>query len=254
MGMNRELIQKQFLELQNIYQRLSLVDQDDPKYMYIRGILDFSGRGNGQLINDSFEIEILIPEAFPKEPPSTNEIGGRIPSTFHHYDDGSLCLGTPLHIRMTFLQNPTLLGYVQDLVIPYLFSYCYWKKFRRMPFGELSHGRKGIMEYYRELFNLKSDLVVIKLLKIIAEDNYRGHHICPCGSGKIIRQCHGEIIRKIKIYQCQEDFIHDYCRCILHLKKNVNKIPQSLISQKIIEHIEKNQAALERHKKRSINP
>lgn len=252
--MNRELIQEQFLELKNIYQRLSLVDQADPKCMFVKGTLDFSGRGNGQLINDSFEIEILISEVFPKEPPSTKEIGGRIPSAFHHYDDGSLCLGTPLHIRMTFLQNPTLLGYVQDLVIPYLFSYCYWKKFGRMPFGELSHGRKGIMEYYKELFNLKSDLVVIKLLKIIAEDNYRGHHICPCGSGKIIRQCHGEIIRKIKIYQCQDDFIHDYCRCILYLKKNVKKIPTSLLSQKILQHIEKNQAALEKNKKAPLFP
>jgi ferredoxin-thioredoxin reductase catalytic subunit len=254
MEMNREIIQKQFLELTSIYQRLSLVDEGEPKNFLIKGILDFTGRGKDQLISDSFEIEILIPETFPNVPPSVKEIGGRIPSTFHHYDDGSLCLGTPLHIRMSFLQNPTLLGYVQDLVIPYLFSYCYWKKFGRMPFGELSHGRKGIMEYYRELFQLNSDISTIKLLKIIAEDNYRGHQTCPCGSGKILRQCHGEILRKIKIYQYQNDFIDDYCRCILYLKKNVKRIPTSLISQKVLQHIEKNEAALGKNKKRSINP
>lgn len=252
--MNREFMQEQFLELQSVYQRLSLEDRGEPNGILIEGILDFSGRGNNQLINDSFEIQIIIPESFPGLLPSTKEVGGRIPDTFHHYDDGSLCLGTPLHIRMTFFQNPTLLSYIQNLVIPYLFSFCYWKKFGQMPFGELSHGRKGIMEYYRELFVSNSDVVVINLLKILAEDNYRGHHYCPCGSEKIIRRCHGEILKKIKNYQSRENFIDDYCRCLLYFKKNVKKIPPSLVSPKILQYIEKNQAALERHKKQSVSP
>jgi hypothetical protein len=252
--MNRKLLQEQFLELQSIYRRLSLEDRGEPNGILIKGILDFSGRGNDQLINDSFEIQILVPELFPDLPPSTKEVGGRIPDTFHHYEDGSLCLGTPLHIRMTFLQSPTLLSYIQDLVIPYFFSFCYWKKFGRMPFGELSHGRKGIMEYYREVFASSSDMVVINILKILAEDNYRGHQYCPCGSGKIIRQCHGEILKKIKDYQSRENFIDDYCRCLLYFKKNVKKIPPSLISSKVLHYIEKNQAALGRNKKRSVSP
>lgn len=247
--MNREIVQEQFLELQGLYKKLSLEDLGETNGILIQGILDFSARGKGQLINDSFKIEILVPESFPGGHPSVKEVGGRIPDTFHHLDDGSLCLGAPLYMRMVFIQNPTLLGFVQNLVIPYLFTFCYWEKFGEMPFGELSHGWKGIMEYYRELFNSSSDVVVINLLKILAEDNYRGHHYCPCGSGKIIRRCHGEVLKIIKEYQPRENFIDDYCRCLLFYKKRVDKIPPSLISPKIWQYIEKNLGALERNKK-----
>ena len=242
--MNREFVQEQFLELQSLYKRLSLEDRGEPNRILIQGILDFSGKGKDQIINDSFEIEILVPESFPCSAPSTKEVGGRIPDTFHHFDDGSLCLAAPLHIRLTFLENPTLLGFVQNLVIPYLFSFCYWKKCGKLPFGELSHGQKGIMEYYRELFTSGSDMVVISLLKILAEDNYRGHHYCPCGSGKIIRQCHGEILKRINKHQSREDFIDDYCRCLLYFKKSIKKIPPSLISPKVLHYLEQNQEAL----------
>lgn len=251
--MNREFVQEQFLELQSLYKRLSLKDLGEPNGILIQGILDFSARGKDQLINDSFEIEILVPESFPNWHPSVKEVGGQIPITFHHHNDGSLCLGAPLYVRMVFCEDPTLLGYVQNLLIPYLFTFCYWKKFGKMPFGELSHGRKGIMEYYRELSNSNSDMAVINLLKILAEDNYRGHHYCPCGSGRIIRKCHGEILKKIKVYQPLENFIADYCRCLLFYKKRFNKIPPSLLSPKILQYIEKNEEALKRNKKMISN-
>jgi hypothetical protein len=221
--MDRVSIHKSFLELQSRYRRLSYEDLDEPNGMHINGILDFSARGKDQIIEDSFEILISISELFPQSPPSTKEIGGRIPNTFHHFHDGSLCLGAPLHIRMTFLQNPTLLGYVENLVIPYLFSFCYWEKLGKMPFGELSHGINGIMEYYRDLFSSKNDMAVINILKTLAENKFKGHHYCPCGSGKIIRKCHGEIFGKIRFSQSRDQLIHDYYLCLQFLDKSIKK-------------------------------
>ncbi|HBI74028.1 MAG TPA: hypothetical protein DDY59_12695 [Lachnospiraceae bacterium] len=237
--MNRASVQEMFLELQSRYRRLSLEDLGEPNGMHIQGILDFSGRGKNELIEDSFEILILVPESFPSLPPSTKEVGGRIPTTFHQFKDGLLCLGAPLYIRMTFFQNPSLLGYIEDLVIPYLFSFCYYRKFGKMPFGELSHGVKGIMEYYRDLFASGDDMVVLDFLKIQAEDSYKGHHNCPCGSGKIIRRCHGDILGRIKYCHCQEQLIDDYRHCLDFVKREYGKVPQSLISSKILRNIEK---------------
>ena len=34
----------------------------------------------------------------------------------------------------------------------------------------------------------------IRLLIYIAEQKYRGHQVCPCQSGKKVRDCHGDII------------------------------------------------------------
>jgi hypothetical protein len=249
---NSSIIKSQYTELNKVYQRLKLNIDEHKKQVFVYGVLDFSGDHNDIIINDSFEIEIIINDQYPAIPPITKETGGRIPKNFHtNIDDQSLCLGAPLYIRMTFSQNPSLIGYINDLVIPYFFSFCFWQMNGKMPFGELSHGGKGLLEYYQDLFSIEKSIITLELMKILAEGNYRGHLFCPCRSGKIIRNCHGELLRKINQYQTQDNFIDDFLQCLAYLRKSEQTIPASLKSKKIIDHLQKQQ--LRREQKCLVN-
>lgn len=38
----------------------------------------------------------------------------------------------------------------------------------------------------------KDAVETYKLMHFIKSQQYRGHHSCPCGSGKPLRNCHGQ--------------------------------------------------------------
>lgn len=215
--MNQELlsIENQFEDLRSEYPGLSLADVS-PQIFLVQGMLDFKATYNEITIEDVFDIAISIPKDFPQRIPKVWETGGRIPRNHHTYDYGGLCLGASLAIRMMIVQDPSLKSYVKNQVIPYLYSFLYKEFFKEMPYGELSHGGEGIIEYYCDLFNTDSSLVVIGLLEVLA-GSYRGHHPCPCGSGRKLRDCHGALIREISSYQGKEWFEYDVTQCKIYL-------------------------------------
>jgi len=84
-------------------------------------------------IEDEYEIEIAIPESFPKWIPSVRETEGRIPPDFHKLDDGSLCLGSPTRLLLLLSESPSILAFVERCVIPYLYGYSFYKQYGAMP-------------------------------------------------------------------------------------------------------------------------
>jgi len=232
------ILQEHYNELVQAYEGLNLyINKDGPSY--VRGKLKFSVQDGQITIDDAFEMELLIPENYPSDPPVVFETGGRIPEGFHKYSDKSLCLGTPLEIRMKFKENPTLLAFTREQIIPFLYSFCYYEKYGRMPYGEHAHGGQGILESYKHIFHTNSDISTLGLLKILAENNYRGHHDCPCGSGKKLRNCHGDQILEIIKYQNQVQFIEDYIRSVVFFKESGYDLPEALYSEKIMKHFSK---------------
>ncbi|MBC8390431.1 MAG: hypothetical protein H8E13_20585 [Actinobacteria bacterium] len=224
-------IEKQCLELQQKYPYLLLRKKGEG---YILSGTVFIENGD---IKDQYEIEISIPNDYPKKIPTVKEIGAKIPKGFHHYSNETLCFETPFRVHQIFRQCETLLNFVDNLVVYYLFSYSYYAKHGKLPFGEHLHGAEGILEDYKKEFGVSEDSVAIRLLKILVEDNYRGHHICPCGSGKNIRDCHGQNILSIKTMKY--NFINDFGLILVWLKKtkNFNIVP--FISKKVKKIIEK---------------
>ncbi len=200
---------EQFQDLSLSFPKLRL-QRDGKGPWYIRGILRFSRECSGRHIDDEYSVEIIISKKYPDELPKILETGNRIPKDFHHYQDESLCLGAPLAVKQKFRKQPTLIRYVENCVIPYLYSFSYKCKYGKMPFGELSHGGIGILEYYQDLFGVKDHRRVLKLIAILAEENYRGHDRCPCGSGKRLRSCHGKILLEIQTLQTSHEFLTEY--------------------------------------------
>jgi len=190
---NNAIIQE-ISELIATYSGLSYWSDDNGNYI-VFGKLIFKATYNEKSIKEEYDVEIIINDKYPDSLPSVKEIGHRIPRDFHQYkEEGLLCLGAPLDMKRQFNKKRTLLGFVENLIIPYLYSYSIKENKGIMPYGELSHGVEGILESYKELLGIDNDFVVLRFLKILSDDNYRGHIDCPCGSNKKLRNCHGNIL------------------------------------------------------------
>ena len=228
----QDLIEIQFTVVSQKYSGLRFEKAEDGSGL-VSGQLHFSASYQGKSLEDKFAIELKIPANYPIQLPSVKETGGRIPQSFHHHDYGTLCLGAPLEIKMKFQKNPTLLEFVDDQVIPYLYSFSYFEYYGKLPYGELSHGGKGIIEYYRQLLKVESDMTILCFLRILTDDDYRGHLDCPCASGERMRNCHGIQLKKIMSYQRSNEFALEYIHVENYLSMMGNDIPKSHISKSL---------------------
>jgi len=208
LGNNETLIRQQFEELNRMFPYLKLYE-DKPGRWVIRGKLSFSASfQNNTAITDTYSVIITLPCDYPYSPPFVQETGGRIPADFHQNPDRTLCLGIPIELRQRFKKEPTLLAFVKNLLIPYLYSYSYFEKYGKLPFGEFAHGGKGIREYYQELFKTDDIYIVLELLKIMAGGKYRGHLPCSCGSGIRASKCHN--LKELVMNYSKEFFLRDF--------------------------------------------
>lgn len=211
-------IKKQICELTQIHKGLTDVSHQKRKTI-IRGPLSFEASfvEGFPVISDCFDIELIVLTAYPKILPAAREIGGRIDRNYEHlYQDGTLCLATPIEGRLLFLEQKSLLGFVNRLVVPYLYGYCYWKKYGQHPFGERIHGIEGIVQYYREELRLGNNLNILAMLAFLFEFGYRGHLTCPCGGGLKVRECHSETLLKLHKYHSKHTLENDFL-CLLSL-------------------------------------
>lgn len=208
------LIDVQFIELRKKYPYL--YRQDELDITKIVGTIFFDDDG----IKDEYEIEILISKAYPKAIPLVRETKDKIPKDYHHNGD-HFCLETPFRVWEIFRREETLLNFVDNLVLPYLALYSYAKRTNDFS-KQHAHGTKGVLEDYKKLFNIDEDLLAFKLLRILAERSYRGHSLCPCGSGEKLRKCHGKPIYEIVVDERfrDYDFMQDFLRIAAQFKKD----------------------------------
>lgn len=188
----REDLWQQIIELTDVHKGLTNIVERDAETV-VSGALPFEASADGlETITDTFEIELTIPNEFPDTLPWVKEMGGRIEADYEHLNrSGTLCLAVPVEQRRVFFEQPSLLGFVNRLVIPYLYGYCFWKTHGRHPFDEAAHGDPGILRYYMDALGLSNEITALAVISFLFEHGYRGHHDCPCGSGLKVRACHG---------------------------------------------------------------
>ena len=157
----------------------------------LRGPVGFRIEYESRIVEDTYEIDIQIPDDFPSSPPTVYQIGDKIPPKFQHFfEAGNFCLGAPVEVRRKFSKHRHLQRFIDEQVIPYLFAYSYFRDYGRLPFGELGHGFVGLFEFYMDYFS--TNLVeTLKLLKLLADNFAPPASLCPCGSGSKLRECHG---------------------------------------------------------------
>lgn len=187
----------------------------------ISGRLSFDTTAQGlEPIADWFDIEVHVRFKYPQNLPMVREVGGKIPDSYPHSDeDGTLCLGVPVDERRIFSQQPSLLGFVDRLVIPFLYGYCHWQRYGKHPFGEHKHGDEGIVQYYVETLELDAEVIAMSVVCFLYEHGYQGNQICPCGKKRIVRKCHGPMLRELHRNHTRDTLRHDLGSVLRHCRK-----------------------------------
>jgi hypothetical protein len=257
-----EDLQRQFAELIVVHKRLTHVVEQDAETL-LSGTLDFEASADGlESITDSFDIELTIPHMFPNRLPRAKETRGRIGPDYEHLNpNGTLCLAVPIEQRRVFFEQPTLLGFVNRLLIPYLYGYCFWSKHGYHPFNEAEHGCEGILRHYIGTLGLQDSLAALSVICFLFEHGYRGHHECPCGSGRKVRACHGPALRALHDHHTLEtvrdDFLAIFGICFAKFEKGQLSISRPLRNQ-LIRLLDKVQGltprASRRHRKANALP
>lgn len=215
---NKALVIEQYKELSQTHPGLVLTWKDG--LGIVEGEIEFSRTFNGILIEDNYDILICLYPDYPESLPIVLETAGRIPQGFHKFNQGNLCLGALTEIKLLFRRNPRLLYYVDVFLVDYLFSYSYFSKYNRMPYGERSH-KKGTLESYMDQLQVTDTKVIRAFLKLLSGDQskYHGANPCLCNSGRKGADCHGKVILDLFKEHIPRDFQRD-----LHIiKREISK-------------------------------
>lgn len=195
----------QVLEAQGQYPNFELTATASGR-LELAGTVCFDLEYKGQRVQDAFDIRLVLAVDHPAAPPIVYESGGRIPAEYGHFmQAGNLCLGAPVEVRGKFARHPTLLQFINEQVVPYLFSYGHKRDFGFMPYGEREHASVGLLDYYMELFTTNG-IVAMKLIKLLADGHAPPLLRCPCRSGLPLHQCHGTKLDQIRPHQPVQHF------------------------------------------------
>ena len=167
----------------------------------LAGEIAFAATGPRKvLIEDVYSLTIEIPRDFPARGlPRVLETGGRIPKDYHQLEDGSLCLGSSTRLRLLACQDPTVGGFIERAVVPYLYGRSYFERFGQMPFGELAHGRRGVEQDLRALFLMPPAAGVDAILEVAAlRRRTANKRPCPCSSGRRLGRCHHVTVNRMR--------------------------------------------------------
>jgi hypothetical protein len=160
----------------------------------LRGKFRFKIReSGGDEIDDSYKLEIVVPDKFPRALPKVKETGGKIPrdGNFHVNPDGTLCLGTPLRLLRKVHSSPSLTGFADKCLVPYLNAISY-KLMHGGDFvlGELAHGDQGIKDDYSVMLGLKERHQVTRAIQLLGiKKRIANKKPCPCGCRKRLGAC-----------------------------------------------------------------
>lgn len=212
------------------YQSELHIEVDSDTKVELAGEIFVNCVSKGFVLSDNYPVRIVIPLCSNKLP-YVIDTGNRIAKDYpHRYENGELCLETDTSIRIRFLDAFSLVAWIQEFVEPYYFSYEFFQRYGEFPFGERGHGIQGIIETYQDLFQEKNPTKVFSLMRSICACTYRGHSLCPCGSNRKLRLCHGSIIMKYYMdkrlkdivrfdYKTIKDYLGNYYEQLRYRKK-----------------------------------
>lgn len=147
----------------------------------------------------AFDIEMELSSRYPRCEPRVFEVGGRIPRTpaRHVNPDGDCCV-TVWENWLATAPDHSFASYVSGPLNEYFLGQYWFEEKGEWPFGERAHGSTGLQEAYADALgipNSKDGLVYH--LRLLSQDWPKGHWLCPCGSGKMLRHCHRDDLMEL---------------------------------------------------------
>jgi hypothetical protein len=186
-------------EFRERFPRLRLTHLSDCGLQF-QGSLNFRATKVGfEEIEDSYSLRGIIPGRFPAAGIKVFETAGRIAKDYHKMEDDSLCLGSHLRIRKEIREQPTLIGLMDRLIIPYLYNHSYQEQHGSLPVGELDHGIPGLVQDYEDLVDLKGRKQCIAAMVLLGtKKRIANKKPCPCGSGRRLGRCHNNSLNPFR--------------------------------------------------------
>ena len=227
-------VKKQVRELTRVHKGLTCISRRKRETV-VKGGLSFEASREGlPTISGRFDVELTVPKKYPEVLPRARETGGAVdPGCGHVNPDGTLCLAAPVEARVIFSERESLLGFVDLLVVPYLYGCRYWKKHGRRPFGERPHGGEGIVRYYKEEWRLDDCVAALSAVSFLLERGYRGHLDRPCGSGFKVRDRHGRTLLKLHGHHTKDTLKYDFVRTLRFCPKTGKETIPKALSKRI---------------------
>lgn len=173
--------------------------------LIISGMFTFSASQNGSLtISDEYHLKIHISNMFPKTIPVVYELDDKIPRDGKHHinPDDTLCLGSPLRLKMILSKSKSIVGFAEKILVPYLYSMSHQRIVGgNLPANELEHGEAGILRDYYELLKLNSpEQIRMALLILGTRKRVANKKICPCNCGNSYGRC--KYRKVLEEYRC----------------------------------------------------
>lgn len=161
-----------------------------------------------------YRIVVLLPDNYPRRIPRMYCNDRKLPIgniNRHIMSDGSACLGVNAEISQKWRYNSRIVPFLDEIVAPFLVWQTYYDEHRQPPpWGQRSHYDQGILEFYSELLGITAGHNVETFMKLLARKNHpKGHEECPCGTGRRLRDCHIEHIRKAREQVGRQDVCED---------------------------------------------
>jgi hypothetical protein len=125
--------------------------------------------------------------------PGVVETANKIPRDckYHVNRDSTLCLGSPLRLLLKLSQTPSLVGFSEKCLVPYLYAVSKKLQFGgEFAFHELAHGEPGIIADYCDLLGLKNRVQVINVVRLLGmKRRIANKKPCPCECGRRLGRC-----------------------------------------------------------------
>ena len=147
---------------------------------------------DGPIIEDVYRLQVNVPRRFPRGIPTVMELDERIlrRAECHVFNDGTLCLGSPLRLHLIAHDYPSLTEFSQHSIVPYLYANSYREKEGVYPFGELAHGAAGLLDDYVQILGLDRPEQAAEGIALIAMKKRLANKCpCPCGCGRRLGAC-----------------------------------------------------------------
>ncbi len=167
-----------------------LIVCDERETVFIRGSLAIVHDGETL---DRYQVEIEFPPDYPRALPMVRETGGRIPRVINRHvypGSGNACLVVDEEWLLSAGGTISFVEFMEGPVRNFFLGQSLVEAGRRWPFGERSHGGKGLVETYGEWFGTQEEGVVLTYLRYLSGKKVKGHWACPCGGGRSLRDCH----------------------------------------------------------------
>lgn len=160
-----------------------------------------------------YAVQLNIPKRYPEILPTVFETGEKKVQNFPHInpdDDGTFCLGTDMDMRRQLHPDYSIREYI-NMIASFLGTYEFYKRYHVFPFGDRNHGDLGILETYKELFEVATNSETLRLMQLTSIKNKHRNKKCPCGSNLKFKKCHWNEIQSIlgnslKKLQMKKDF------------------------------------------------